>query len=49
VVWEGWHREVSPYPDPCPTSAIPKYARIGAGVWKADIEGGQKQTNVAPP
>jgi hypothetical protein len=32
-----------------PTSAIPKYARIGAGVWKADIEGGQKQTNVAPP
>ena len=22
VVWEGWHREVSPYPDPCPLAAI---------------------------
>ena len=22
VVWEGWHREVSPYPDPCPIAVI---------------------------
>src|SRR6516225_5556007 len=22
VVWEGWRREVSPYPDPCPTPAV---------------------------
>ena len=22
MVWEGWHREVSPYPDPCPNPAI---------------------------
>src|SRR5215471_9220431 len=22
VVWEGWHREVSPYPDLCPTADL---------------------------
>src|ERR1700732_1077032 len=27
VVWEGGHREVSPYPDPCPFPAIPPRRR----------------------
>jgi hypothetical protein len=27
VVGEGWHREVSPYPDPCPIPAIPQAGR----------------------
>ena len=22
VVWEGWHREVSPYPDQCPEADV---------------------------
>jgi hypothetical protein len=22
VVWERWHREVSPYPDRCPSTAV---------------------------
>ena len=22
VVWEGWHREVSPYPDLCPLAVL---------------------------
>ena len=24
VVWEGWRREVSPYPDLCPEAAVPR-------------------------
>src|SRR6516162_3090651 len=31
VVWEGWHREVSPYPDLCPACSI-------AWGWKSPIQ-----------
>jgi hypothetical protein len=38
VVWEGWHREVSPYPDLCPTPAIVTGpARNGVHRWKAAV------------
>ena len=31
VVWEGWRREVSPYPDQCPTRDISGRAKESSG------------------
>jgi hypothetical protein len=31
VVWEGWHREVSPYPNVCPACSI-------AWGWKSSVQ-----------
>jgi hypothetical protein len=33
VVWEGWHREVSPYPDPCECFSNPRPAASPALGW----------------
>jgi len=30
-VWEGWHREVSPYPDPCPIKDIQQPVKLNMG------------------
>jgi hypothetical protein len=32
VVWEGWHRDASPYPDPCPEAdSVQSALRVAFG------------------